>query len=327
MSRSRKPQIFEWLFRSRYDFASDAWVARFDEATGTIPPEHRLVFAEEITKANVEVKAGLGHNQAANFSKDFLRNASRNTNWPEALRAAGWTVMQVTGKDPATGRLRNFVWQQYANGQSEPFPDEWPIPSDTADYDHYRVQSVSMSVPSKQILRLDEARLMQIAVELRVVESHFALHSPLNTSDFQVVHIDHLQTGMKQRRAEIDGLFLAQFESRGNEGRRVLHPVLIPVEAKRRGQSITSAQVVTQVEEAAALGVDCEQIVPLAMKQHLGGIFIFEYEPFDAAQVRPETLKPQDLIVVARSFYEIVPAMYGFGTHDIPAEPGDKDDG
>jgi hypothetical protein len=271
---SKKPAVFEHLFRWRYDVDGNR-SERWDAATGTIPEDRRLVYSDEVVRSIRDLKIALGNNQAANFSKDFLRKPSRSANWPESLAKVRWTMKQQTGKDTTTipTRARNFVFRPYAETQTEPFPDEWPVPDDP---ETHAIQSVTISVASKQIERLDETRLMQIVVDLRIVETHFALYSPLSTDDFKIVHMDHLQMGLKLRGSEVDGLYLAEFMDRD----RGLHPVLITVEAKKHDEFINSSQLVGQVQQVSGLGVVCEMIVPIALKHADGGVILFEFKPF-----------------------------------------------
>jgi hypothetical protein len=304
--KSKKPAIFEHLFQWRYDVDGNR-TPRWDDVARTIPEDRRLVFSHEVKKAIEETKTPLGDNQAANFAKDFLRKKSRSSNWPKSLADKRWTMKQVTAKDRVTGLARHFLFKPYAEGQTDPFPDEWPIP---AEFDKHSIQSVTLSVASKQIARLDEPRLMQIAVDLRVVETHFALFSPLSTESYKVVHMDHLQMGLKLRGSEIDGLYLAEFQD-DNGG---LHPVLITVEAKKHDEFVNSSQVVAQVEHASGLGVTADLIVPIALKHADGGMFIFEYDPFkppSGASFEKDSVDADELERVRTIFYSIEPQVKG----------------
>lgn len=306
MPPSKKPAVFEHLFSYRYD-ADDKISDRFDPISGTISEDRRIVYSNEINCAIAFTKTKLGDNQPANFSKDFLRKASRNKNWPTALVDAKWTMKQMTGRDDSNGRARNFIWKPYEPDQIEPFPDEWPAPDNFA---RHAIQSVTISVASKQIVRLDEARLMQIVADLRVVETHFALYSPLSTVAFKVVHLDHLQTGLKLRGSEIDGLYLAEFQD--PSGAR--HAVLITVEAKKHDEFVNTSQVISQIEHASALGVTCEMIVPIALKHANGGTFVFEYAPFDippGGKFEKDSIDEGRLQRVSTVFYEVRPEIIG----------------
>jgi L-fucose mutarotase/ribose pyranase (RbsD/FucU family) len=305
MTGSEKTKVWEHLFYWRY--AEDGTKSpRWDEVAQTIPEDKRLVYSFEVAKAIAETNADLSHNQPASFAKDYLRYASRDDYWPPDLSAKRWTAEQVTGRDPATKELRNFAFLPWGDGQTEPFPDPWRIPD---EYPSHAVQSVTLSIASKQITRMDEARLMQIAIDLRVVETHFALYSPLSKPQYSVVHMDHLQMALKLRVAEIDGLYRADFLDQ----RRQLHSVLITVETKKHNEFITSSQVLRQVLAASGLGVAAELIVPLALKHGDGGMFIFEYAPFvfDGTPFKPNFEKTHELERVAAVFYAIEPPVVG----------------
>lgn len=306
MPPSKKPDVFEHLFKYRYDTDGNQ-SERWDPNLKTIPEDRRLVFSHEVLKAIAATKTTLGDNQAANFAKDFLRKKSRSKNWPRALAELRWTMQQVTGKDDATGLARHLRFKEYAEGQTDPFPDEWPIPESCDDHS---IQSVTISVASKQIVRLDEPRLMQITADLRIVETHFALYSPLSTDTFKIVHMDHLQMGLKLRGSEIDGLYLAEFQD--SEGG--LHPVLITVEAKKHDEFVNSSQVVSQVEHASGLGVTAEKIVPIALKHADGGMYIFEYEPFTpppGGKFEKDSVSSEDLKRVIAVRYIVKPDIVG----------------
>ncbi|MHB8139925.1 MAG: hypothetical protein ACYDHD_01490 [Vulcanimicrobiaceae bacterium] len=322
MPKSKKPEVFEHLFHWRYDTGGER-SPRWDEVTQTMPEDRRLVYSHEVLKAIVATKTKLGDNQAANFTKDFLRKKSRSTNWPKSLADLRWTMKQVTGKDASSGFARNFLFKPYADGQTDPFPDEWPIP---ANFERHAVQSVTLSFASKQIARLDEPRLMQIAVDLRVVETHVALFSPLSTDQYKVVHMDHLQMGLKLRGSEIDGLYLAEFQ----DEKGTLHPALITVEAKKHDEFVNSSQIVAQVEHASGLGVTVDLIVPLALKHADGGMFIFEYAPFEPPQGAPferDSVDADDLKCVKVVFYSIEPKVIGLsGRVRRPKTTKRKDD-
>lgn len=216
-------------------------------------------------------------------------------------------MKQKTGKEPGTNRARNFVFKPYDLGSDDPFPDDWPTPKSLADH---AIQSVTISVASKQLERLDETRLMQIVVDLRIVETHFALYSPLSTDDFKVVHMDHLQMGLKLRGSEIDGLYLAEFM----DASRDLHPVLITVEAKKHDEFINTTQLISQVIAASGLGIQCEKIVAIALKHIDGGVVLFEFAPFTpppAIKMSEDALVDEDLLDVSTVRYSVVPPMIG----------------
>lgn len=131
----------------------------------------------------------------ANFMKDLLRGGNASRNWPERLKELRYTGRQITGED------RIFEFIPYSEGQLEPFPN--PFESEGTELELI-VQSLSMSLATKSLGRLDESWLIQVAVQLKILETHFA-----NLSQAGVVELTHLQTGVKLNRTEIDSLFLA----------------------------------------------------------------------------------------------------------------------
>ena len=307
---SKKPQVFEHLFYWRYDLRGNK-SPRWDERAKTIPEEHRMVYSDEVVHAIRELRVTLGNNQAANFTKDFLRKSSRSLNWPKSLADIRWTIKQQTGKDPINNRARNFFFKPYETNSYDPFPDDWPTPTDLREH---AIQSVTISVASKQLQRMDETRLMQIVVDLRIVETHFALFSPLSTDKFKVVHMDHLQMGLKLRGSEVDGLYLAEFM----DETRALHPVLITVEAKKYDEFINTTQVISQVIAVSGLCIECEKIVAIALKEIADGVVLFEFEPF----IPPSTVKftdgelaDDDLRGVSTIRYRVMPSMIGLSNH------------
>lgn len=295
--RSGKGPVFEHLFNWRYD-ASGQKYPRYDAGLRTIPEEYRTVYLHEVVAAYGELGLKLG-NQFA-FTKDLLRTDSRNANWPARLKELKWKCVQVTGKG------RNFKFVPYEPGQAEPFPDDCPL---NLGCQIIPIQSVTLSVASKQIARLDEPRLMQIAVELRIIESHFALVSKLSRYPSLVLHIDHLQMGMKLSGAEIDGLFEAEL---GTAEQRKRELALITVEAKKSNEYVNLSQILAQIESASRLGVDYDMIVPVALKHRSGGVQIVEFAPFEKARDF-STLVESDLIRVDEAFYEVLPPIKSLG--------------
>lgn len=72
--------------------------------------------------------------------------------------------MQRTG----TGDAFEFI--RFNAGQTEPFPDSFRMPDNPPTYP---VQSLSLPIVTKRLGRRDESWLIQTAVNLRIVESHF----------------------------------------------------------------------------------------------------------------------------------------------------------
>jgi hypothetical protein len=187
-----------------------------------------------------------------------------------------------------------FEFVPYAPDQIEPFPDRFGHHNGVW---RHQIQSVSMPLASKELGRDDETYLIQVAVKLAVVETHFALRSPLN-----IVELNHLQIGIKLRLCELDSLFAASYVDENG----LLKRLVITAEAKKKNQRILEDQVVRQVH--AAFGeTNVDLVVPIAMTASGGGIYIAEfkavprqgYESFDVLELETEAL------------YELVPSVKG----------------
>lgn len=253
-----KPQVIEHLFSQR-----------FDAATGTF--SKALVEADELRAAIDQCKilygVDLSTNNPANFFKDYLRLDGRNEDWPPSLIAHRITARQVYGKK------RVFEFVPFDVGQAEPFPDEFPVlATDTP----HPIESVSLNSDARALGRPDEAWLIQVCVHQRVMQTHFALYSPLD-----VVDVFHLQNSLKAT-PEIDAVFLLTFREGGAK-----HKALVTLEAKRN-EPILRDQIRAQIAYMAAQCLKKEElrdigfIVPVAARSGLIGkervVTVFEME-------------------------------------------------
>ncbi len=239
---SEKNQVFSLLFGRRYDKAAGS--LRSSIVTSS-------EIQEIINDLNQEGTASLSLGNPANFLKDYLRSPRRNAQWPAEILAAGFTARQAYGE----GRVFDFV--PLPEGQIEPFPDDFALP-DTAPT--HEVESVSLPSVARELGRADESWLIQVCVQQRILQTHFALHSQLNVVDFY-----HLQNSLKGT-PEIDAVFLMVFEQDGER-----HKALVSLEAKRN-EPILPDQIKSQVanlayqtRKRAALS-DIRFILPVAAK-------------------------------------------------------------
>lgn len=185
---SAKNHVFQALFDARYD-----------PVTGRVT--NPLITLEEVANAIRELgrtgKIALSDRNPANFIKDYLRSPRRNDIWPIDIRTAGYTARQRTG----VGQCFEFVpipdWQ-------EPFPDDF-LP--TGNEPVFTLQTLSLPVTTREIVRVDEQSLAQIAVKLHLLE-HFLASSP-NALGSGLREITHLQNNVKLRSSEIDALYQA----------------------------------------------------------------------------------------------------------------------
>jgi hypothetical protein len=169
------------------------------------------------------------------------------------------------------GGQRVFEFVDFAPGQTEPFPNKYPA---SAAIVPTPVEAVSLSLAKRRLGRRDESWLIQVAVELRLVQTHFATRSALN-----IVEVSHLQTGVKLGKSEIDSLFIAQVRTQSNDHEQVL----ITCEAKQDGQRILEHQIVEQVVAASrsvrVAGLPISAVVPIALKVLPGSsVYLAEFQ-------------------------------------------------
>lgn len=224
----------------------------------------------------------------ANFMKDIIRGKGASGMWPDSLKAIRMGGRQVTGD----GNV--FEFAPYAEGQDEPFPNKFGYHSGV---DRHRIQSVSMPLATKALGRDDETYLIQVAVKLAVVETHFALYSPID-----VVELNHLQVGIKLRLCEVDSLFAATYRDDDGEHRQLV----ITAEAKKKNQRILEEQVMQQVK-AAFNETRVDLVVPIAMTAAETGIYVAEFK----AVRRGELDDFEALELETEMLYELVPAVRG----------------
>jgi hypothetical protein len=256
---------------------------------------------EAIEYCNREHKTGLSPNNPANFMKDLLRGSSASANWPPRL-----STMRITGRQ-IKGENRIFEFIDFTPDQAEPFPAPF---EPTGNEQPIILQSVSLPLATKSLGRSDESWLVQVAVHLRVLESHFA-----NNSALRVVEISHLQVGVKLGRSEIDSLFLAVVEDEA--GTRI--SALITCEAKQARDPILADQIVQQVVDAYAsvtrLDLKIGSLIPVAIKALAGkaSIYVVEFEAWSAEEAQAPEGDLKELRVASTGLYELRPPVPGVG--------------
>lgn len=257
---SEKPVVFLELFRRRYDAHSKT----FSDTSITNEELQDLILV-----LKQEEGISLGVSNPANFLKDFLRSSSRNKIWPLEIKNAGFTARQAFGE----GRVFDFI--PMAEGQLEPFPDDFVLPEGGTVHE---LEAVSLSSAARALGRDDESWLIQVCVQQRVLQTHFSIYSALPVTD-----LFHLQNTLKGT-TEIDAVFLL-----------VLGPTtaptkaLITFEAKRK-DPILPFQIRNQIAYLAKQcrsrpGLeDVDLIVPVAVatnakKYGKGVVAFFEMQP------------------------------------------------
>ncbi|WP_058358998.1 hypothetical protein [Xanthomonas translucens] len=257
------------------------------------PVNHRLTktlmtlqdVAEAIRACNARDGKGRSDRNPANFLKDVIRSRGASKIWPEKIALLGFTGEQRTG----TGDSFEFV--PYAAGHDEPFPDLYRVTDETKIID---MQSVSMSLASRNLGRSDEAWLIQTAVNLRVIEQHMAAVSAL-----QVKEVTHLQMTVKLRTTEIDALYLANVPGYSS--------VFITCEAKNGSERILTGQIISQVK-ATFETTAAELVVPVAIRSERGvGIHVIEFKPVSRGLLGSFV----ELEFASDALYRLVPAVRG----------------
>ena len=268
----------------------------------------RIVYFDDVLSAINHCNEGDGRARStrnpANFMKDLLRGANASSHWPENL-----SKMQITGKQ-ITGEERIFEFVPFAPGQTEPFPNPF---EPTGEEPEVTIQSLSLPLVTKSLGRKDESWLIQVAVWLKVLETHFATHSAI-----ELVEISHLQTGVKLNRTEIDSLFLAVYRD-GDSYRNAL----LTCEAKQQNDPILGTQIVQQVASAygsiSSLDLGIELVIPVAIKavRDRGAIYVAEFEAWNLTEIAASEIERKDLTVACAGLYILQPPVPGVG-YDRP---------
>ncbi len=234
--------------------------------------------SDAIKRYNRKLHKGLkpmSDKNPANFFKGFVRQTSAaNRNWPKSVLVRGYTARQETGAGNAFRFIRLPAGQVTAFVENE---SKYPqVPGTEC---RFRIQSLSLDAKARLLGRHDESWLMQVAVKLRLVQSHLAL-----CSQRVFIEVSELQQSLKQSGAEIDGLFLGKVTLQTS--------MLITIEAKGRKDDILKSQIVAQVNAVlkmksiqrnlAAIAGDAAEfyILPMALKViEESVVYVAEYEP------------------------------------------------
>lgn len=293
--RSQKTRVVEYLFDRIKD--EESWVVMLQDVS------------EAISHCNSVYGSDLSTRNPANFMKDLVRGRNASLNWPQALKDARIGGRQRVGG----GRVFEFV--RYAEDQTDPFESSFVRGKDLKPIS---VQSISMPLTAKSLGRTDESWLIQVAVGLRVIETHFATRqrsSPLN-----ILEIVHLQTGVKLATSEVDAIFLAVAERDGSRLR-----ALVTCEAKQASERILDHQIVEQVVAAnkslRAAGINTDVIIPIAIQatlDPLGCIYVSEFEEWTPKQAEVAEDELGKLALVAEGLYRLTPSVPGIGLRSLP---------
>lgn len=279
MARSQKPQVIDRIYDTLVD-------PNTGQLTRTVVTSTDVVDAILWCNANQGTK--LSEKNPANFIKDVIRGQGASGMWPKRLHASRIGGRQVTGD----GNVFEFV--PYEEGQTEAFPQVFGYHAGVREHE---IQSVSMPLASKALGRDDETYLIQVAIKLGLVETHFALYS-----DLPVIELNHLQIGIKLRLTEVDSMYSATYLDPEGEKRQLI----VTVEAKKRRQRILPEQIVRQVK-AAFNETPVDLVVPLALASAGGGIYVAEFAPV----VREQSDDLESLELAKEVLYRLKPPVKG----------------
>ena len=276
---SAKTAVIEILFNNHWDQSTQ-------KLTKSVMSLHDV--SQAILASNQQNGTKLSAIQPANFMKDLLRGSRASANWPASVAAKGYTGVQRTGG----GECFEFI--PYAPGQTEPFPDDFKV---RLSADRFPIQSISIPLVTKTLGRSDETWLIQTAVNLRVVETHFAV-----AAAFRMIELSHLQMGVKLRKAEIDALFLGKIGDSKNPD-----SVLVTCEAKQAKDPLIPSQIINQVE-AAFSATEVDIVIPIGLRAiKKVGFYLTEFE----AVKRSDVASLVQLRMVRDAIYELHPAVKG----------------
>lgn len=244
--------------------------------------------SQAIRDCNAKAGTTLSDRNPANFMKDFMRGNNASKNWPPSVAALRFTAVQRTG----TGDVFEFI--PYAPGQTEPFTDAFKV---TDDAPRYLVQSISLPLVTKMLGRTDESWLIQTAINLRVVETHFAVGSAI-----PMLELSPLQMSIKLRQAEIDALFLGVMNTaHGHE------QVIVTCEAKHYKDPFIPQQIINQVQAAFA-ATKVPVVIPIGMKAIRNvGFYVTEFQ----AVKREDAPALAELHLASHAVYELKPPVKG----------------
>jgi hypothetical protein len=233
---SKKTKVIEHLFFTRYN------------------PKHGLtgdpvVTFDEIRQAIQNTGVGLKTDNLANFWKDLTRTDPEKL-WPPSVRNAGFSGEDAIGDK--SGASFRFVKNGTQNTGRRPV-----LPSPKALKAEIKLESVSMPMAMKSLGRTDENWLAQVAVRLRVIETHFAINSKTVTKE-----IAFLQTGVKLGPGEVDAAYCLVSEDDGRW--------LLAVEAKGRRENVNVSQIQRAAKALLAFARskswDVRGVIPMALK-------------------------------------------------------------
>ena len=248
---SYKTDVIERLFHRRWDEGRN--VLRDPVVTlEDIQAEIRLA---------IDRGARASDKNAANFLYDIIRKPTANMMWPSSVFKAGYTGRQLVG----TGQC--FEFRQTPTGCGGAVSESFCVTSLTQ---RSQVQSISLPSLVRELAPSDEMAIFQIAVSLRLLETHFALRSALPMIDLTL-----LQMSVRFSNVTIDGLFVASLENESGRMRRAL----VTCEAKQQDERILEDRIIRQIQAAAQMPRGRLYCGDRGQRAPNSSIYVVEFEP------------------------------------------------
>jgi hypothetical protein len=260
--KSQKTQIIEALFNDETRWKNRKVGGQLVRSEVTFDDIVKVINKtyEERGDSNPNAKR-LSSANPANFWKDFVRKAkSARRNWPSSISSLGYTG------EALKGNRQSFEFVKFEGGDAFPTTTA-TYPKNPATTKLQAVQTLSVAPLFKALARKDENWLQSLAVSLHIPHMHLALHPDASVP---LIEVGHMQSNMKLRKAEIDGLYLGTLHRGG--------VVLLTMEAKGDSDDILESQLLDQVhairshekikEFLIEVGADQSKtnIIPMAMK-------------------------------------------------------------
>ncbi|MBV6325624.1 hypothetical protein [Duganella violaceipulchra] len=255
MPKSQKTIVIKHIFDQLYDPATRTLIRSMVTATDLQDAKR---YCNEFLGATIKLDSN-----PFNFMKDIVRGKAAAKIWPDRVRQLGFVGEQRTGG----GQIFEFV--PVVQGTSESFEIDFRPTDDTPSY---QVQSLSLPLASKALGRTDESWLLQVAVNLRIIETHFAVGE---NRQIEALELNHLQMDIKLRKVQIDALYYVRHTPNLTAPSGA---ALITVEAKQGNQRILTEQIARQVK-AAFESTSNDLIIPTAIAAIRGkGMYVVEFK-------------------------------------------------
>jgi hypothetical protein len=277
---SYKTDIIERIFFKRWDPAKK----RLSDTVVTLDD-----IQEEIREAtNRGVRASTKN--LANFFYDIIRTTSANANWPTAVFDNGYIGRQLLG----TGQCFEFVVAE--RNLLEPFPNRF---GRTPETPRSPIQTISLPLLARQLRRIDESAILQIVIALRVLETHFALHSNQTIDE-----LTHLRSYLTFKDVSLDAVFTG---TRLYEDRR--EPLIVTCETKQSGERILQERLIRQVRVAATLELSAAWVLPVVVQRADNcAVYVAEFEAIETEHAGYLS----ELELSSCRVYDLLPIIAGF---------------